>query len=126
MTSSKLKLSFSDFHAEAELFPCKTSESILKILPISGSSQRWGEEIYFPIPMHAEKEKSASDVVPMGSLAFWPEGNCFCIFFGPTPASRQGEIRAASAVNIFGRVAKGIERLSSVKEGEKVLIEKME
>ena len=40
----------------------------------------------------------------MGDLAFWPPGNALCIFYGPTPASRGDEIRAASGVEVVGRI----------------------
>ena len=40
----------------------------------------------------------------VGISADWPPGSAFCIFYGPTPASRGKEIRPASPVNVFGRV----------------------
>jgi hypothetical protein len=43
-------------------------------------------------------------VVEPGTVAYWPEGNCLCLFWGPTPASRSQECRAASKVNLVGRV----------------------
>jgi len=33
-------------------------------------------------------------------------GSCLCVFWGPTPASRGGECRAASKVNVVGQVLK--------------------
>jgi len=40
----------------------------------------------------------------MGDLGYWPDGNAFCIFFGPTPMSQRDEIRPASPVTVFGKV----------------------
>jgi len=37
-------------------------------------------------------------------VGYWPPGTALCIFFGPTPASRGEEIRAASAVNMVGKM----------------------
>ena len=37
-------------------------------------------------------------------MGFWPSGNGFCIFFGPTPASSGEKPKAASPVNIFAKI----------------------
>jgi len=59
-----------------------------------------------------------------GELAYWPPGQAFCIFFGPTPASKGNEIRAASAVNIVGRITGDLSGLVDVPDGAEVKIEK--
>lgn len=56
-------------------------------LPIEGQANLWGEEIYFKIPVSAQQEPDAREEVEVGTLAYWPAGSAFCIFFGPTPAS---------------------------------------
>ena len=71
---------------------------------MEGEGHRWGEEIYFTIPIHAPLDDTAREVVELGDLGYWPQGRAFCIFFGPTPASWSDEIRAASAVNIVGTI----------------------
>ena len=73
-------------------------------LPISGSANVWGDEIYFTIPVKAAEHPNASDLVCSGDIAFWPPGDAFCIFFGRTPASTDEQPRAASAVNVFGHI----------------------
>ena len=79
---------------EAELNASETATLIWNALPIEAAGQTWGDEIYFGIPVRAREEKDAQAVVEMGAIAFWPPGNAFCIFFGPTPASRsKNEIR---------------------------------
>jgi hypothetical protein len=52
----------------------------------------------------AKYEADARDEVDPGTVAFWPAGNCLCVFWGRTPASRGVECRAASEVNIVGKV----------------------
>jgi len=84
----------------------------------------WGEEIYFSIPVAAGLEEGAREVVSAGELAYWPPGKAFCIFFGPTPASRGKEIRAASAVTIIGNILSDPTLFRTVKDGEKVVLEK--
>ncbi len=55
---------------------------------------------------------------------FWPPGEAFCIFFGVTPASYGDEVRAASAVNIFGKITGDAKALKKVRQGAKIRIEK--
>ncbi|MHC4500636.1 MAG: cyclophilin-like family protein [Planctomycetota bacterium] len=45
------------------------------------------------------------------------------MFFGPTPASRGDEIRAASAVNVIGKVKGDLSQLPGVPNRAEVLIE---
>jgi hypothetical protein len=101
----------------------KTAEAILAALPIEGRGSRWGEEIYFSIPVNMGEENS-SGVVGMGDLGYWPPGNAFCIFFGPTPASSGDEIRPASPVNVFGKVVGPLENLREFSSGSKIRIER--
>jgi len=37
-------------------------------------------------------------------VAYWPEGNALCLFYGPTPISKDEQILAYSPVNIVGRI----------------------
>lgn len=102
-----------------------TGRLVNEALPMKGQASRWGKEIYFAVPVDTGLEPGASDVVSMGDLGYWPTGRAFCIFFGRTPASRGDEIRAASAVNVFGRVESGFESLDQVKDGAEVIVEKV-
>jgi len=45
--------------------------------------------------VEAELE-NGQEVVELGDLGYWPPGQAFCLFFGPTPASQGDEIRPAS------------------------------
>jgi hypothetical protein len=69
-------------------------------------------------------ERGAKEVVSAGELGYWPTGHAFCIFFGPTPASRGDEIRAASAVNVIGKVLSDPTVFREVKDGAKITLEK--
>ncbi len=107
----------------AELNDSPTAGAIYSALPLAAAAQTWGEEIYFPIPVAAKLEDTAVDVVAVGDLGYWPTGRAFCIFFGPTPASRGEEIRPASAVNLVGRVLGDAGAFRTVEEGELVRLE---
>lgn len=110
---------------EAELNDTETARRIWDALPITGVANRWGDEIYFTIPVRCEDEEP-KEVVEMGDLGYWRPGSAFCIFFGQTPASRGDEIRPASPVNVFGKVIGDPTILKQVKDGEEVKVEPAE
>jgi len=90
----------------------KTVKAILENLPIEVNITKWGEE-------NAKSEVNLFDV------AFWPEGNAFCFFYGPTPISKAGKILPYSPVNIIGRIISTHDNvLNKVKDRAKVLIKK--
>jgi hypothetical protein len=60
----------------------------------------------------------------MGDLGYWPPGHAFCIFFGKTPASQGKEIRAASAVNVIGKVEGDATVFKAAGSGVPVKIQK--
>ncbi len=99
---------------QAQLNDSPTAQKIWEALPIETSFSTWGDEIYFSIPVAMELEMDAQEVVQSGDLGYWPSGNAFCVFFGPTPISSEGEIRPASAVNMIGRI---IDDAAKLKEG---------
>lgn len=121
----KIKISTSNLEMEAELNDSNTAGTIWEVLPIEREANRWGEEIYFSIPVKLEEE-NAKEIVEEGDLGYWPSGSGFCIFFGPTPVSKPGEIRPASPVNVFGKVLGDAKKFSQVKDGEKIKIERVE
>jgi len=109
--------------AIAELNDTRTAQTIWDALPIKGQANLWGEEIYFSIPLSLKLE-GGQELVSIGDLGYWPEGNAFCIFFGPTPISRGDEIRPASAVTVFGKVIGDASLFKQVASGTEITIEK--
>ena len=99
-----IRIILGDLVLDADLNDSPTARLVFEALPIESPFDTWGDEIYFSIPVEMELESDARDVVQSGDLGYWPSGNAFCIFFGPTPTSGPGEIRPASAVNVIGRV----------------------
>jgi hypothetical protein len=121
----KIRILISDLKVEAKLNDSKTAQLIWEALPIEAKTNLWGEEIYFSIPVKTGLEKGAKEVVSAGDLGYWPTGHAFCIFFGPTPASRGDEIRAASAVNLIGKVLSDPKVFQKAKDGERIVLEKV-
>ena len=110
--------------ALAELYNTQAADAIWQALPLSSNIHTWGEEIYFSIPVKMELE-AGQEVVNSGDLGYWPPGSAFCIFFGPTPMSRGGEIRAASPVDVFGSLVDDPKVFREVKNGEKIVVERI-
>lgn len=100
----------------------KTAKAILDHLPFAGVCNRWGDEVYFEIPVKIDEENAVQDV-EVGDIAYWPPGRAMCIFFGRTPASRGDRPRAYSPVNVFGKVIGDPFRFKRVPEGEEFRIE---
>jgi len=121
--SRTIRITAGAVSAKARLDASKTASAIWDALPIEAKAETWGDEIYFGIPVRAEAER-AKEVVALGDLGYWPPGHAFCIFFGPTPASRGDEIRPASAVNVIGRVTGDATVFKKVRAGTRVTIER--
>ena len=111
--------------AVATLNDSVSAQAIWDALPLEGSANVWGDEIYFRIPVSLAEDE-AQEVVALGDLGYWPPGNAFCIFFGPTPMSRGNEIRPASPVNVFGKIDGDATAFKRVPSGTQVLIERIE
>ena len=117
----KIQVTAGEIEAEAELNDTRTAQAIWETLPMKGHVNLWGDEIYFSIPLSLQLE-AGQEVVNTGDLGYWPNGNAFCIFFGPTPVSQRGEIRAASQVTVFGKVIGDATVFKKVSTGAEITI----
>ncbi len=106
----------------ARLLETPTADKIWKALPIYATAQTWGQEVYFGTPLSATPEADARDVVKGGEIAVWPDGDAIAIGFGPTPISRNGEIRLASPCNVWAHALDDVTALKSVHAGEKIAV----
>jgi hypothetical protein len=95
-------------------------ESLMRAVPFKAVAHRWGDEVYFDAPFHADRERDARSDMEVGEIAFWPDGDALAIFFGPTPSSLDGRPRAYSPCNILGKVIGSSEQLRLVREGSPV------
>jgi len=98
-----------------------TANEVWRALPITGEANRWGDEIYFSTPVSLHEEHARTEV-EVGAVAYWPPGKAVCIFFGKTPASKHGEPRAASPVNVFAKVVGDLKPLRRVQDGEQITL----
>lgn len=107
----------------ATLNDTPSARAVGKALPIEARVNRWGEEIYFEIPVQLDESNDARAEMQVGELAYWAPGSAFCIFFGRTPVSEGLEPRAASPVNPLGKVDGDATAFKAIRSGEKIRIE---
>jgi hypothetical protein len=123
--ANKIRITAGQVSATATLVESGTARALWDALPIEANGSTWGDEIYFSIPVR-QPEEDARETVELGDLGYWPPGTAFCIFFGPTPASRGDEIRPASPVNVLGRVDGDPLVFKQVASGSRVRLERLD
>lgn len=129
MTERRIIITAGQVSLQAVLNNTPTADAVWKALPIKARGNRWGDEIYFGIPVHLDSANDGDiiqEVVAEGDLGYWPPGHAFCIFWGPTPASMGAEIRPASPVHIFGHIIDDAKAFGAVRSGAAVRIEQAE
>ena len=119
----KIKIKLNKLEVVAELNDSRIARLIWESLPIKASIEKWGDEIYFPIPVRAEID-NPQDVVEKGDLGYWPDGHCFCIFYGLTPISTKDQIKPASSVEIVGKISGDPEQLKKVGDRKPIILER--
>jgi hypothetical protein len=113
-----------DIHIELnEMNSPKTVGSFLDNLPFTVRINLWGEEIYTDESPINISEENSKPLVELNDVAYWPTGKAICLFFGPTPIGKKGEIKPYSPVNIIGKIMTSKDVLSKIKEGTEATFE---
>ena len=81
-----------------------TVKKFVASLPFTVGLNLWGQEIYTQESPIQEKEENAKTLVELNDVAYWPTGKAICLFFGPTPIGKKGEIKPYSPVNVIGKI----------------------
>ncbi len=102
----------------------ETRAALEETLPVAGDAVRWGDELYFDVELDVPPE-NASDVVPVGTVAYWPAGDKLCLFWGATPASHDDEPRAAAPVTVVAQVD-DVTPLADLAGGAQVRFERVD
>ena len=108
---------------EGALDESPIARALVQQLPITSTVMRWGDEIYFDVPVRMANTQPTRDV-RVGDIAYWPDGPCLCVFFGKTPASNANEPRPASDVTVIGHTDATVERLRAIAEGTRMTVER--
>lgn len=91
---------------KGQLNDTPAGKAMAEALPIECRWERWGEEYYGSTrPRFGDYPGQATDLMEVGDLAYHARSGWFCLFFGPTPASRGNEPRAAVPVIKVGQVS---------------------
>ena len=102
-----------DIEAYAEMNGSATARKLLEALPCGAEASCWGDEIYFAVPVEMGEEDALASVAS-GTIAYWPPGRAFCVFFGQTPYS---------PVNVIGKIDGDEGVFRQVESGQEVRIE---
>lgn len=105
-----------------ELFETYTAKKIHSALRIESIAETWGDEIYLETPVTALLETGAEAECEIGTVGYWPPGKAFCVFFGRTPASTNEKPRAASPINVIGKIIGPATIAKKIISGQRIII----
>ncbi|MCX6650264.1 MAG: cyclophilin-like fold protein [Methanomassiliicoccales archaeon] len=108
---------------EIELNDTVAAWKINESLPLEREINVWGGEIYFTVPVSNPLE-NGKKILEEGEVAFWPEGNALCFFFGRTPVSSTSKPEAFSPVTPVGRVLNNVSALAELPDRTRVTLER--
>lgn len=120
-----LLLRSGDIEIGLDLLDTPTAGLVCEQLPIASRVQTWGDEVYFQVPVQADLEAEAREVVVAGEIAFWVEGGCVAIGYGPTPISKGNEIRLAARTNVWAVACDDVRQLRTLSVGDTITLEKI-
>ena len=103
----------------------ETARQILAVLPVRARAMKWGEEVYFMVPVNAGREADAKPVVEPGEIGFWTQGHAITIGYGRTPLSTGREIRLAAPCNIWADAKGDVRLLEAVEEGDEIELKRV-
>ena len=88
---TEIVITAGDLKLEGVLNDSPTAQALAEALPITGDAQLWGDEIYFQVPkVVAELDDTATPVVQVGDLGYWPTRPGLLPVFRPHPGQRPG------------------------------------
>jgi hypothetical protein len=124
MASKRVVLKTPEREFYIELNESSTADQVWLSLPLDAYVNVWGEEIYFEIPVAMALENGRK-VMEVGEVAYWPQGQAFCVFFGRTPVSKGDKPEAYSPVTPIGRVLNDIDVLKEIGDRTRVSLERV-
>ncbi|HVM60669.1 MAG TPA: cyclophilin-like fold protein [Verrucomicrobiae bacterium] len=119
----KIRISWDKQEVFGVLNDTPTAKRVFEALPCSSTANTWGEEVYFAMPVKADLEPDAREVVPPGTICFWIQGHSLALPFGPTPVSHGDVCRLVTKVNVLGKLEGDPRVLKSVRDDDKIRVE---
>ena len=99
------------------------SHFIIDNLPLVGKINKWGNELYFSTNINIPSQSQIlTNDVNIGDIAYWPEDQCICIFYGETPASKNEKPMPISPVMLLGKTSAEPNLLKKVGVGDNIEI----
>lgn len=109
---------------KGEFFDTPAGKAMAEALPIECRWARWGDEYYGTTqPLFDSYPGATTDRMEVGDLAYHAQNGWFCLFFGPTPASRGKEPRAAVPVLKVGKVNGDWAAVKALGESVKAVVQ---
>jgi hypothetical protein len=124
-TPVRIRISWPGGELVAELAETPCAQAVLDSLPCVSSTNTWGDEVYFSMPVSCVLEPSARQVVDPGTVCFWVEGNSLALPFVPTPISKGNECRLVAKVNVLGRLEGDPRQLGRIRPGDTIRVERV-
>ena len=115
---ARIRIAWPKGAASATLNDTPTARALVATLPLKAKAQTWGEEVYFEIPVKADLEKDAKQVVPPGTICFWVEGGSLALPWGRTPISEGDEPKLVTRCNVLGKIDGDARQLAAVRSGD--------
>ena len=75
----RITLQFDQCTMTATFVDSPSAQAIWEALPAAGFATRWGDEVYFSIPVDVPLESTSRELLAAGDLGYWPTGKAFAI-----------------------------------------------
>lgn len=107
----------------AKLRDTVAADRIWAALPMYATAETWGQAIHFELQIESGRELGATQRAEAGVLYFWSNEHRVILAFGPTPLSRDGEMRLPVPCNAWAKTDDDIAaRLAKITPGQKVTL----
>ena len=113
----RIRISWEGGQVIARLADSPIARRIAHTLPFRTTAETWGDEVYFKLPVQANLDADAQQVVDPGTVCYWVSGGAIAIPFGPTPIAEAGECRLAESVNLLGKLEDDPQLLRTIQPG---------
>jgi uncharacterized protein len=71
---TQIKITIKNITLKAELFDTACAKAIVEKLPLETTPEEWGDEFYFEIHVTSPLDETATRVVKIGDIGYWPPG----------------------------------------------------